>query len=252
MQPSQRFRPRIASPKKRVKDDVEPNFSMSVGLLSDILQHARPLGHHEQSDNLNLGFGFIYYALARALRPRHTLVIGSGFGFSVVCFALGLKDNGLGRLSFVDPAYSVFRHGPLRTVGGTGQWQDADRVKGHFQRFGVQDLVTHYRLTSEQFFPSFVERGLAPIDLAFIDGNHAYANVRHDFLNTVKHAHKNSYILLHDTNIYIREAVGHAGVKRWLKRIRRHPSLFEVLDFPFSSGVALVRVLKDKAWTSIR
>lgn len=45
------------------------------------------MGHHEGPDRLNLGFGFIYYALVRALRPKHVVVIGSGYGFSVVAHA---------------------------------------------------------------------------------------------------------------------------------------------------------------------
>ena len=84
-------------------------FSLNTLMLQDILQHAKPLGHNENRRNLNLGFGFIYYGVVRALRPRHTLVIGSGYGFSVVCLALGMKDNDLGRLTFVDPSYSSSR-----------------------------------------------------------------------------------------------------------------------------------------------
>jgi hypothetical protein len=42
--------------------------------------------------------------------------------------------------------------------------------------------------------------------------------------------------------------VRHAGVKRWLKQISKHKDLFEIVDFPFSSGVALVRVLRKNAW----
>ncbi len=67
--------------------------SLSTGLLKDVLQYAKPLGHNQKLRKLNLGFGFIYYGVARALRPKHTLVIGSGYGFSVVCLALALKDN---------------------------------------------------------------------------------------------------------------------------------------------------------------
>jgi predicted O-methyltransferase YrrM len=63
-------------------------FSLNEILLKDIFQYAKPMGHYENSENLNLGFGFLYYGLVRALRPRHILVIGSGFGFSVVCLAL--------------------------------------------------------------------------------------------------------------------------------------------------------------------
>src|SRR5271154_2996950 len=95
------------------------SFSLDTAMLEEILQHAKPLGHHEDRGTLNIGFGFLYYGLARTLRPAHTVVIGSGFGFSVVCLALGMNDNGTGQLSFVDPSYSLLKHGPLQTVGGT-------------------------------------------------------------------------------------------------------------------------------------
>ncbi len=227
------------------------SFSLEPELLCDILKYARPLGHHEDPTTLNLGFGFLYYALARVLRPRHVLVIGSGYGFSVVCLALGLKDNAQGSLSFVDPSYSVFRDGPFRTVGGTAQWDDPQKVRDHFRRFGVERIVTHYKLTSAEFFADYPARGLPPVDLAFIDGSHTYGDVRHDFLASLRHMRKNGYLLLHDSNIYVRELVRHAGVKRWLKVVGRHKERFEVLDFPFSSGVALVRVLSGGPWEPV-
>jgi methyltransferase family protein len=227
---------------------MSASFSLDVPLLGDILRHARPLGHHEDEATLNLGFGFLYYGLIRALRPRHVAVIGSGFGFSVVCLALALKDNGAGRLSFVDPSYSMLKHGPLRTVGGTSQWDDPEEVRAHFARFGIDSLVTHFKATSAEFFREYEARGLPEIDVAFIDGNHSFADVRHDFIEVMRHAHRNSYLLLHDTNLYVREMVGHAGVKRWLRIVQRDTDFFEVVDFPFSSGVALVRVLRDGPW----
>lgn len=223
-------------------------FSLNPNLLRDIIYHARPLGHNEDPENLNLGFGFLYYGLVRSLRPKHVAVIGSGYGFSVVCLALGLKDNGRGRLSFIDPSYSVFKDGPLQTIGGTSQWNDPQKVRAHFRRFGVEHIVTHYKQTSADFFAGYAAHKLPPIDIGFIDGNHSYADVRADFLNVLRQARKNSYVLLHDTNIYVRELVRHAGVKRWLKVIAKEKERFEVIDFPFSSGVALVRVLADGPW----
>ena len=56
-------------------------LSLNSELLKDIFKYAKPLGHNEKPANLNLGFGFLYYGLVRALRPRHILVIGSGFSF---------------------------------------------------------------------------------------------------------------------------------------------------------------------------
>ena len=223
-------------------------FSLDAALIAQILQHAKPLGHYEDPAALNLGFGFLYYGLVRTLRPKHVVVIGSGFGFSVVCLALGLKDNGLGQLTFVDPSYSVVKDGLLHTVGGTNQWKEPARVREHYARFGVEDWVRHYKMTSEEFFAGYAGGALPPIDLAFIDGNHAYENVRHDFLACLRHSRKDAYMLLHDTNIYVRELVRHAGVKRWLKKVGAERKAFEMVDFPFASGVAIVRVLCDSDW----
>jgi len=212
------------------------DFSLSTNLLKDILKVAKPFGHNEKTRELNIGFGFMYYGIVRALRPDHVLVIGSGYGFSVVCLALGLKDNGRGRLSFVDPAYSLLKNGPLMTVGGRGVWTDESHVKAHFGHFGVENLVTHYKMRSDEFFPSFQDLKLPPINLAFIDGSHAYKDVKYDFIKVLEQSHKNTYIFLHDTNIYL------------LKFVKREEASFEVIDFPFSSGVALVRVVDPSAW----
>ncbi|HVO87902.1 MAG TPA: class I SAM-dependent methyltransferase [Casimicrobiaceae bacterium] len=219
-------------------------FSLDPATLRDILEHAKPLGHHEDGETLNLGFGFLYYGLVRSLRPQHVLVVGSGFGFSVVCLALGLRDNHKGRLTFVDPSFSLLRNGPLHTVGGQAHWDDPRKVRSHFARFGIDDLVVHHKLTSEALFARYEELELPPIDLAFIDGNHSYEHVSRDFIEVLARSRKNTYILLHDTNIYLRELVRHAGVKRWLKRLAMLKDEFETVDFPFSSGVALVRVLR--------
>lgn len=226
-------------------------FSLNTDLLKDILQHAKPLGHNQNPQNLNLGFGFIYYGVARALRPKHTLVIGSGYGFSVVCLALAIRDNGVGSLTFVDPSYSLLKDGPLKTLGGRGSWNSEERVQEQFEKFGVESIVTHYKMRSDELFPSYAEHGLPPIDLGFVDGSHAYKDVKYDFVNMIGRSHKNTYIFLHDTNIYIREMLRHAGVKRWMKVLKKEERAFEVINFPFSSGVALVRVVEPTVWQQL-
>jgi predicted O-methyltransferase YrrM len=223
-------------------------FSLDSETIGKIFQFAKPLGHNEKPQNFNLGFGFLYYGVVRAVQPEHVLVIGSGYGFSVVCLALGLRDNGKGRLSFVDPSYNVLKHGPFKTVGGRGNWDDPEQVIRHFGHFDVDQVVTHYTMRSDEFFPHFKALGLPRIDVAFIDGNHSYEHVKFDFVETLGHMKKNAYIFLHDTNIYIREMLRNSGVKRWLKLLRKEKELFEVIDFPFSSGVALIRILQDDAW----
>ncbi|MGO9117866.1 MAG: class I SAM-dependent methyltransferase [Desulfomonilaceae bacterium] len=223
-------------------------FSLDPGLLKEILQHAKPLGHNEKPDNLNIGFGFIYYGVVRALQPKHTVVIGSGYGFSVICLALGIKDNGVGKLSFIDPSYSLLKDGPFKTIGGMDNWSDPQHVQSHFERFQVAEIVRHFKMRSDEFFVAYDDFQLPPIDLAFIDGSHAYDDVKFDFTVVLGRSRKNTYIFLHDTNLYVREALHHAGVKRWMGLLKKDENAFEVVNFPFSSGVALVRVLEPRVW----
>jgi predicted O-methyltransferase YrrM len=227
-------------------------FSLSPEIIQEIMEVAKPLGHREDRDTLNLGFGFLYYSLVRSLRPKHVVVIGSGYGFSVVCHALALRDNRQGQLTFVDPSFHFAKDGLLKTVGGRNNWGDPDQVRERFARFGVDQIVTHQKFTSDEFFARYDELNLpAEIDLAFIDGNHSYANVKADFINCLARSHKNTYMLLHDTNIYVREMIRHSGVKRWLRALRSEKDAFEFVDFPFSSGVAIVRVIEPKVWEKV-
>ena len=226
-------------------------FSLDPEMIQQILDHARPLGHGEVPADLNLGFGFVYYGLVRALRPEHVVVIGSGYGFSVVCLALGLKDNRAGRLSFVDPSYSLLANGPAdhRRRELLAQSRAGAKPLRPLRRRGRRHpLQIHQR----GFFGRYEEFRLPTIDMAFIDGNHSYAHVQGDVAATLQRSRKNAYLLLHDTNIYIREFLRHAGVKRWLRsKANRHKAAFEYVDFPFASGVAVLRVMEPKVWKEL-
>ncbi|WP_208598310.1 class I SAM-dependent methyltransferase [Desulfatiglans anilini] len=223
------------------------SFSIDKDLILKILNQAKPLGHHTDKSNLNLGFGFLYYGLVRSLRPKHVVIIGSGYGFSVVCMAIAMIDNAVGKMSFIDPSYNLLKDGPIKTMGGRGNWNNPEDVNALLNQFDIAHIVNHYKMTSEHFFNHYENYNLPSINLAFIDGNHSFENVRFDFINVLKRSKKNSYILLHDTNIYMREAIRNTGVKRWLKYVKANKYI-EVVDFPYSSGVAITRVLKVEAW----
>jgi hypothetical protein len=146
----------------------------------------------------------------------------------------------------------LFSDGPSKTIGGRGTWNDPDEVRNHFAKFGVEEVVTHYKLRSDEFFSSYSNRNLPDINLAFIDGSHKFQDVQFDFINVLSKCSKNSYIFVHDTNIYIRELLRNSGVKRYLNLLRREEKAFEIIDFPFSSGVALIRVMEPKIWQQLQ
>jgi hypothetical protein len=61
-------------------------------------------GHFQRVADKNLGLGWIYYALARVLRPATAVVIGSYRGFVPLVLGKALQDNGGGEVIFVDPS----------------------------------------------------------------------------------------------------------------------------------------------------
>src|SRR5215467_531859 len=117
---------------------------LNRSFVRKILRESMPMGHHEAglreaSLEADLGFGFAYYGLARILKPEQVLVIGSYRGFSVVCFALGLSDNGRGCVHFVDDSRADHF------------WKRPAAVRKHFSKFGVSERIEFYPIASAQY-----------------------------------------------------------------------------------------------------
>ena len=79
------------------------------------------MGHAQRTDDQNLGLGWLYYALARIVRPTTVVVIGSFRGFAPLVFARALADNAEGgQLHFIDPSLV------------DDFWKDAAAVRAYF------------------------------------------------------------------------------------------------------------------------
>ena len=83
------------------------------------------MGHAQRAEDLNLGLGWLYYGLARLLRPQRIVVIGSYRGFAPMLFARALADNGEGgRVTLIEPSLV------------DDFWTDSNRVAAHFSEAG--------------------------------------------------------------------------------------------------------------------
>lgn len=188
----------------------------------------------------NLGFGNLYYALVRMLRPQHVLVIGSGYGFAPALMGLALADNGAGKLTFVDPSMSGTREGPNAAHGGTGQWDTPEQVAERFGCAGVPEgIITHYRETNHEFFPRWAARGLPAIDLALVDGAHDEANASFDLASVLERLTIPGYVLMHDATHFLNRTP-YMGVTDVLERARSKGGV-EAVVFPGQAGLALLR-----------
>ena len=126
-------------------------------------------GHCQRNEDLNLGMGWLYYALVRLIRPKRVVVIGSWRGFSPLVFGKGIEDNiEDGEVLFIDPSMV------------DDFWIDNVRVGEYFNELGV-DCIRHYLMTTQQFVETEKYRSLDCVNLLFVDGYHSEEQAQFDY-----------------------------------------------------------------------
>jgi predicted O-methyltransferase YrrM len=198
------------------------------------------MGHDQRAADLNLGLGWLYYGLARVLRPRRVVVIGSYRGFVPLVLARGLQDNlEGGEVVFVDPSLV------------DDFWKDGAAVKRHFRRFGL-DNVRHYRLTTQEFVETDAWRELGDVSLLFVDGYHTESQARFDYRAFEGKLAPEGLALFHDSvgvrpsRIYGDDKAYETTVRYFVDELKRDPGL-QVLDLPFGAGLTIVRKIASAA-----
>lgn len=192
------------------------------------------MGHGQRAADLNLGLGWVYYGLVRALRPTTVVVIGSYRGFVPLVLGKALADNVEGgRVAFVDPSLV------------DDFWTDPARVRAHFARYGVTN-VTHHLHTTQRFVETPAYRELSGIGLLFVDGYHTAEQAAFDHGAFRDKLSPDGVVLFHDsaavrrTRIYGPDRAYEHRVTDYVAELRRDPAV-QVFDLPLAAGVTLVR-----------
>jgi predicted O-methyltransferase YrrM len=192
------------------------------------------MGHLQRVGDLNLGLGWIYYALARVIRPKKVVVIGSYRGFVPLVLGRALADNlDGGRVIFIDPSFV------------DDFWKNAEAVREHFARFEVTN-VQHFLMTTQQFARSETYRDLDRLGMVFVDGYHSKEQARFDYETFEGLLGHDGVALFHDTAIsktsrmYGRERAYQYSVKSFIEELKQDTRL-QLFDLPFGHGVTLVR-----------
>jgi predicted O-methyltransferase YrrM len=189
------------------------------------------MGHGQNHGSQDLGLGWLYYGLARSLRPTRVVVIGSWRGFVPMLLAQALADGGEGgELLFIDPS--------LVDAQWTGD------VEAYFASYGL-NCIRHFRETSQQFLAADrLEPG--SVDLLFIDGYHTDDQCRLEYEGFTPLLSERAITLFHDsssrlvTNIYGEDHVYEHTVWRYIDALRARPEL-EVVNLEMAQGIALVK-----------
>jgi len=192
------------------------------------------MGHCQRLEDLNLGMGWIYYALTRLLRPKRAVVIGSYRGFVPLILGKALADNVEGgSVWFIDPSLV------------DDFWTDPAKVDRHFASFGVKN-IRHFRGTTQEFVESEHYRVLGEVGLVHVDGFHTEDQVRFDYYAFESRLAPGGIMLFHDSVVVRRskvydESLSHEfGVRRFIDSLREDRSL-QIFDLPVGPGLTLVR-----------
>lgn len=192
------------------------------------------MGHEQRKEDLNLGLGWVYYGLARTLRPRNVVAIGSFRGFVPLVLGKAIEDNAEpGRLLFIDPSLV------------DDFWKDAEAVRAHFADHGVH-CVEHHLMTTQQFAKSPQMAALDSVDMLFVDGFHSYEQARFDYETFEPLLTEQAIVLFHDSvrvrtsGMYGKDEEYDHRVKCFMDELKRDAGL-QVMDLPLGDGLTLVR-----------
>jgi predicted O-methyltransferase YrrM len=192
------------------------------------------MGHLQRTGDLNLGLGWIYYGLARTIRPSTVVVIGSYRGFVPLVLGKALTDNNEGgEVIFIDPSLV------------DDFWKDPQAVRDHFANYGVTN-IRHFLMTTQEFIETDAYFSLAPVGIVFIDGHHSEEQAQFDYEAFEGRLETNGMALFHDTGGYrVSKMYGRNNtyvhrVRDYVVRLNQDARL-QVFDVPFGGGLTIVR-----------
>src|SRR5262249_29243926 len=150
---------------------------------------------HAKHGAVNPGDQRALYYMARALRPRSILEVGTHVGASTAMLALALLENSTQaaeptpRLITVD---ILDVNDPVR-----GAWKQVgagEAPRDYMRRLGIENVVTFVAQRSVDYLKSSRDK----FDLIFLDGNHIATTVYEEVPAALSLLNPGGLILLHD------------------------------------------------------
>jgi len=203
---------------------------MNVSELTTLKKYFVPWGHGvvvngDTSNNNSISPGLlgVYYFATRILKPEKIVAIGSLRGAAPASFALGCRDNGFGRVYFIDCAL-------------IDDFWKGDKTS-HWKRLSIEAHIELIVDRSENYFPT-LSRDFT-YQILYIDGDHTFKGVQRDF--SLYFQKLNGWAILHDSHS---TGTGFNNVKLEVKDfvdtyLRSTPG-WELIDLPSDNGVTFV------------
>lgn len=191
------------------------------------------MGHGQSVGDLNLGMGWLYYAFARAYRPKRVICIGSYRGFAPILFAKSMNDNATGgEVTFIDPSFV------------DSFWLDSQKVRDYFLSFGVNN-IHHFLGTTQKFVEDGLVKRLGAVDFLFIDGYHSAEQAQFDHESFQEVLSENHLVFFHDSlsaacsEIYGSNKSYNYSVFEYINKLRGQQ--YQIFDIGIENGLTILQ-----------
>lgn len=142
------------------------------------------------------GVGEILYSLARNLKPRTVVEIGCFIGYSSICFAQAMEDNGQdnGTVYGID-LFQPHIENPLFLKESIDN--PLQLAENNVKKAGLEHRITFIKGSASLLAKDFLNK-IENIDILFIDGDHSYKGVIDDYNLYHPRVRKGGLIVFHD------------------------------------------------------
>ena len=178
--------------------------------------------------------GLMLYCLVRCHQPALALETGTFAGYSTICLAQALKENGRGHLH----AFDVFPEKPDYRSPVIGPCADMlEAARAHLERAGLARFVTLHKGDSSAMIRQEFDPAHTRVDFALIDGDHTIKGCLKDWEAVDERLAEGGLVLVHDTEPERSEWLGPRSLLEELGR--RAGSDYHWLNLPTVHGCGL-------------
>lgn len=183
--------------------------------------------------------GRFLYVIVRFLRPNMVLETGCYVGYSTICIAQALEENGAGHVHSFD-LFPPMSHYTSPVIGPTDDQLHA--ALAHVGAAGLSHRVTFHKGDSAALIQETLQPTGARFGFAFIDGDHTVRGCLRDWRAVDQLIAPGGLVALHDT---FPENCGWLGPRTLIKMLEQAgASKYQAVNLPSPEGFGVALVQK--------
>lgn len=156
----------------------------------------------KRSDYFHVNFerGMLLYALITKYRPKNILEIGTAEGYSTLCMAWAMSDNGIdGKIFTVDPkSHTEKIERKIKNRKNDDTVNMLLSTEELWEKFASPKWIEKIEVISGYSGEILKRKSFPSFDFCYVDGSHIYEAVKQDFFRVLKLVSKNFMILFDD------------------------------------------------------